>query len=63
MGILGMDRSVPNSAIHVHYKVTLKGNAPKESLIKSKETLDKKSAILNTRKSPINVSTEIEIIE
>lgn len=59
MGVLGLDRSVGNGAQHLHYTVTLKGNAPKEALQKTKETLDRKSAILNTLKNPLNVTTEL----
>jgi len=63
MGVLGLDRSVGNGAQHLHYTVTLKGNASKEALQKTKETLDKKSAILNTLKNPLSITTEFIVEE
>lgn len=64
-GVLGLDRSKPNGPLDIHYKVTLKGKdgATKEQLIKSKETLDRKSPIVNTIQLPIRVTTEFEIEE
>ncbi|MES2762520.1 MAG: OsmC family protein [Bacteroidota bacterium] len=63
MGVLGLDRNISNGAQHLHYTVTLKGKAAKEALQKTKETLDRKSAILNTLKNPLNVTTEFIIEE
>ncbi len=63
MGILGLDRNVPVSAQHVHYTVTMKGDAPREALQRSKDTLDKKSAIVNTLRNPITVTSELIIEE
>jgi uncharacterized OsmC-like protein len=63
MGVLGLDRSVGNGAQHLHYTVTLKGKAAKDALQRSKETLDRKSAILNTLKNPLNVTTEFILEE
>jgi hypothetical protein len=63
LGVLGMDRSISNGAQHLHYTVTLKGKAAKEALKKTKETLDGKSAILNTLKNPLSVTTEFIVEE
>lgn len=64
-GVLGLDRSQPSGPLDLHYKVTLKGKngANVESLIKSKETLDKKSPIKNAIELPLRVTTEIVIEE
>ena len=59
-GILGLDRTVPNNAMKAHYKVKLKG-ASKEGTLKSKETLDRKSAIKNTLQLPLEITTEVEV--
>jgi uncharacterized OsmC-like protein len=60
MGILGLDKSVNCGAMNVHYKVIIKGDN-KEACLRSKETIDKKSAIRNTLSLPINVTTEVVI--
>ncbi|GAA0877249.1 OsmC family protein [Algoriphagus jejuensis] len=64
-GVLGLDRSKPSGPLDLHYKVTLKGKngATVDQLIKSKETLDKKSPIKNTIQLPLNVTTEVVIEE
>ncbi len=59
-GILGMDRSVPLNPVKLHYKVKLKG-ANKESTLRSKETLDRKSAIRNTLQLPLEITTDVEV--
>jgi uncharacterized OsmC-like protein len=64
-GVLGMDRTKPNGPLDLHYKVTLKGKngASVEQLLKSKETLDKKSPIKNTIELPLRITTEVVIEE
>lgn len=64
-GVLGLDRSKPSGPLDLHYKVTLKGKngATVDQLIKSKETLDKKSPIKNTIELPLRVTTEVVIEE
>lgn len=61
LGILGIDREVPCGAKAIHYTVKLKGKGTEEQLRRSKETLDRKSAILNTYLQPIPVSSETMI--
>ena len=58
--VLGLDRNVPLNAGHIHYKVKLKG-ANAEATRRSKETLDRKSAIRNTLELPITITTDIEV--
>jgi uncharacterized OsmC-like protein len=64
-GVLGLDRTKPSGPLDLHYKVTLKGKngATKEQLLKSKETLDKKSPIKNTIELPLRVTTEVVVEE
>ncbi len=57
LGLLGLDREVPCQASAIHYTVRLKGKGDKASLLRSKETLDRKSAVLNSFLSPIPVSS------
>jgi len=60
-GILGLDKSVPNGLTHLDYTVKLTGANDEEKMLKSKETLDKKSFILNTLSKPFSTSTKVEI--
>jgi len=60
-GILGLDRSVPNQASGIHYTVKLKGKGDPEAMRRSKETLDRKSAVLNTLRHAIPITTDIVI--
>lgn len=64
-GVLGIDRTKPSGPLDLQYKVTLKGKngATKEQLLKSKETLDKKSPIKNTIELPLRVTTEVVVEE
>jgi uncharacterized OsmC-like protein len=58
LGVLGLDREVPCAASGIHYTVKLKGKGSEEQLLRSKETLDRKSAILNTYLKPIAVTSK-----
>lgn len=64
-GVLGLDRTQPNGPLDLHYKVTLKGKngATVEQLLKSKQTLDKKSPIRNTIELPLRITTDFLIEE
>ena len=62
-GIFGIDRTVPNGALNLHYTVTLKGKGTKEAMERSKLTIDKKSAIRNTLQLPLNITTDFLIEE
>ena len=63
LGVLGIDRGVPCGASGVHYTVRLKGKGSAEQLRRSKETLDRKSAILNTLLTPIPVTSSTVILD
>ncbi|MFN3986333.1 MAG: OsmC family protein [Rhodocyclaceae bacterium] len=58
LGLLGLDRDVSCGAKAIHYTVRLKGKGDREHLLRSKETLDRKSAVLNSFLLPIPVSSE-----
>jgi uncharacterized OsmC-like protein len=62
-GVLGLDKSVPNGALELHYNVKLKGAGDVEKLMKSKETIDRKSPVRNTLELPLKVTTSVEIDE
>lgn len=59
-GVLGLDKSVPNQASGIHYTVRLKGKpgVSAQQLQRCKETLDRKSAILNTLLHAVNATTD-----
>ncbi len=65
LGVLGLNREVPCGASGIHYTVRLKGRGTEAQLLRSKETLDRKSAILNTYLKPVAVTstTVIEALE
>lgn len=58
LGLLGLDRQVPCGAKAIHYTVKLKGKGSEAQLLRSKETLDRKSAVLNSYLQPIAVTSE-----
>lgn len=62
-GVLGLDKTVPNQAQGIHYTVRLKGKpgVGAEQLRRCKETLDRKSAVLNTLLNAVPASTDIII--
>lgn len=62
LGILGLDRAVPCGAEAIRYTVKLKGKGSEAQLLRSKETLDRKSAILNTYLHPVTVSSKTVIL-
>lgn len=63
LGILGLDRGVQNHAQGLHYTVKLKGKegVTEEQLRKAKETLDRKSAVLNTLINAVPATTDFII--
>ena len=62
-GVLGLDKEVPNGALDLNYSVTLKGQGDDEQLIKSKETIDRKSPVRNTLMNALETATEVHIAE
>lgn len=59
-GVLGLDKSVPNGAQGLHYRVRMRGKpgVSDEQLQRCKETLDRKSAILSTLLNQLSATTE-----
>lgn len=62
-GLVALDRSVPTGAQEIRYTVRIKGAGPKEGLVRSKETIDRKSPVRNTLSSPIKITTQIIVEE
>ncbi|UTH74612.1 OsmC family protein [Chromobacterium sp. IIBBL 290-4] len=62
-GVLGLDKSIPNHALGIHYQVTLKGKpgVSEAQLEQCKAALDRKSAILHTLLNEIPATTSIRI--
>lgn len=61
-GLFGLDRSVPTGANELRYTVRLKGKgASRDALVRSKETIDKKSPVRNTLANPLKIYTEVII--
>jgi len=62
-GVLGLNKQVPNGAIGLHYKVTLKAKdaTMAEKLVRSKETIDRKSPVLQTLELPLRITTEVVV--
>jgi len=62
-GVLGLNKAAPNGAIGLHYKVTLKAKDPSlaDKLIRSKETIDRKSPVKQTLELPLRITTEVII--
>lgn len=62
-GVLGLDKQTPNGAIGLHYKVTLKAKDPgmAEKLVRTKETIDRKSPVKQTLELPLRVTTEVVV--
>ncbi|SNR95680.1 MULTISPECIES: OsmC family protein [Hymenobacter] len=62
-GVLGLNKAAPNGAIGLHYKVTLKAKDPllADKLIRSKETIDRKSPVKQTLELPLHITTEVVI--
>lgn len=61
VGVFGFDKSVSSGLSNLKYSVKLKGPDSKEKMLKSKETIDKKSSVLNTLKNTLPVETSAEI--
>ncbi|MGM0588763.1 MAG: OsmC family protein [Bacteroidota bacterium] len=62
-GLLGLDREIPSGALELTYKVKLKGPEAKEKLMKSKDTIDRKSPVKKTLELPLKINTEVEVEE
>ena len=60
-GVLGLDKTVPSGLQNLKYAVKLKGPGSKENMLKSKETIDRKSFVLNTLKNTLPAETSVVI--
>jgi uncharacterized OsmC-like protein len=60
--VLGIDRNGPGEVTELRYKVRLGGPGARENMVRSKETIDKKSPVRNTLELPIKVvRTSVEV--
>jgi uncharacterized OsmC-like protein len=57
-GALGHDKSVRNGYSAIHYKVTIESSAPEDKVRRCKETIDRKSIVLDTLVNGVKVSSE-----
>jgi uncharacterized OsmC-like protein len=60
-GVLGLDKNAPNGAVELRYTVKMHGPGDHDKMIKSKETIDRKSPIRNTLSLPLMVATDIQV--
>ncbi|MBM4441797.1 MAG: OsmC family protein [Candidatus Rokubacteria bacterium] len=56
-GVFGHDKSVRNGFSDIRYTVTIHSPAPEEKVRRCKETIDRKSPVLDTLVKPVNVSS------
>jgi uncharacterized OsmC-like protein len=56
-GLLGHDRSVRNGFSDIRYNVTIQSPAPEDKVRRCKETIDRKSPVLEALTRPVNVSS------
>jgi uncharacterized OsmC-like protein len=61
--VLGIDRNGPGEVTELRYKVRLSGTGAHENMIRSKETIDKKSPVRNTLQLPIKVVRTDVVVE
>lgn len=62
-GVLGLNKETANGAIGLHYKVTLKAKDPEAAhkLVRSKETIDRKSPVKQTLEMPLHITSEVVV--
>ena len=58
-GLLGHDRSVRNGFSDIRYTVTIQSPAPEEKVRRAKETIDRKSPVLEAITKPVNVTSKL----
>ena len=56
-GVLGHDRSLRNGPSAIRYNVTIQSPAPEEKVRRCKETIDRKSVVLDALTRPVSVSS------
>ena len=57
-GVLGHDKSVRNGFSEIRYKVTIQSSAPEEKVRRCKETIDRKSPVLDSLVNGVKISSE-----
>ena len=58
LGILGADPDVRNGFSAIRYTVTVRSPAPEDKVRRCKETIDRKSPVLDVLTQPVKVSSE-----
>ncbi len=56
-GMLGHDKSVRNGVSDIRYAVTIQSPASEEKVRRCKETIDRKSVVLDAFRTPVNVTS------
>lgn len=56
-GLFGHDKSVRNGFSDIRYSVTIQSPAPEDKVRKCKETIDRKSPVLDVLTNPVKVSS------
>ena len=57
-GLFGHDKSVRNGCSDIRYTVTIQSSAPEEKVRRCKETIDRKSAVLDMVTNPVKISSK-----
>jgi uncharacterized OsmC-like protein len=57
-GLLGHDKSIRNGFSDIRFTVTIRSSAPEEKVRRCKETIDRKSIVLDTLVNGVKVSSE-----
>ena len=58
-GVLGHDKKVRNGVTDLRYTVTIESSAPEDKVKRVKETIDRKSPVLDTLVNPVNISSTL----
>jgi uncharacterized OsmC-like protein len=56
-GVFGHDKSVRNGISEIKYTVTIQSSAPEDKVRRCKETIDRKSPVLDMLTTPVKVSS------
>lgn len=58
-GVLGHDKKVRNGVTDIRYTVTIESPAPEDKIKRIKETIDRKSPLLDTLANPVNITSTL----
>ena len=56
-GVLGHDKTVRNGCSDLRYSVTIQSPAPEDKVRRCKETIDRKSPVVDMLRTPVNISS------